>query len=435
MNDPRLKRRFDKLNSKHAVIMVGGKCLIMNEVIDPQKGRWDINFSTVQDFHNRYRHKVHRVVAKNGNMEYKQLTKLWFESPLRRMYDGVVFDPKTNPKSYYNFYRGLAIQPRKGKWYNFEYHIYEVISNRDWDIYKWIRSWMARIVQEPGGERPGTSIVMRGPQGAGKGCFANIFGELFGAHFLPISNPDHLTGRFNQHLLQCLVAFLDEGFWSGNRRASAAVKQLITQPEIISEGKFRDPIKVANHVNLIIASNNDWVVPAGNQERRFCVLDVSSSRIRDSAYFSEIHKQMKNGGLEAMLYDLMEMDISGADLRKIPKTDALFDQIARSFSLLQRFWFECLTQGQVGRNTLWSSSLPKEEVYGAYCQYCSLKNKGPWDSAYFWKELRKLCKIEDYRPRKGNPKRPPYCKLPSLREVREQFSRHVGMEIPWQDYQ
>jgi len=164
------------------------------------------------------------------------------------------------------------------------------------------------------------------------------------------------------------LAFLDEGFWAGNLKDSAGtLKSLITEPEIFIEQKYKDAIKVTNHVNLIIASNDDWIVPAGMLERRFCVLDVSRARIGDRQYFNSIYDQMKNGGLEAMLYDLLHLDISNVDLRAIPKTGALFEQIAQSFDSVKRFWFESLAKGCVdGQGSSWKTLIIKAELYEAY---------------------------------------------------------------------
>ncbi len=57
-------------------------------------------------------------------------------------------------------------------------------------------------------------------------------------------------------------------------------------------------------VHLIVASNNERIVNAAPEERRFCMLDLSDARMQDHPYFAAIEDQMKTGGLEAMLYDL-----------------------------------------------------------------------------------------------------------------------------------
>ena len=62
---------------------------------------------------------------------------------------------------------------------------------------------MANLVQHPG--QPGeVAIVMRGPQGTGKGVFARALGSLVGHHFVPVSHPRHLKGNFNAHLEDAL---------------------------------------------------------------------------------------------------------------------------------------------------------------------------------------------------------------------------------------
>jgi hypothetical protein len=39
-----------------------------------------------------------------------------------------------------------------------------------------------------------------------------------------------------------------------------------------------------------MASNNDWVIPAGPDARRFFVLNVSDARKQDFSYFEKINK-------------------------------------------------------------------------------------------------------------------------------------------------
>jgi hypothetical protein len=63
---------------------------------------------------------------------------------------------------------------------------------------------------------------------------------------------------------------------------------------------------VKNFIRLIVASNNDWVVPAGLEERRFFVLDISDKYMQNHEYFKKLFDQMDNGGREAMLHDLLQ---------------------------------------------------------------------------------------------------------------------------------
>ena len=59
-----------------------------------------------------------------------------------------------------------------------------------------------------------------------------------------------------------------------------------------------------------------------------------------------------------MLYDLLEMDLSGVDLRTIPRTGALFDQIVHTMSTAHKFWFERLRAGTLlDEHREWESRL------------------------------------------------------------------------------
>ena len=58
----------EELNQIHAVIMIGGTCRILNEFTDPTWNRPEINFSTVNDFYNRYSNRKIMVPGKRkGN--------------------------------------------------------------------------------------------------------------------------------------------------------------------------------------------------------------------------------------------------------------------------------------------------------------------------------------------------------------------------------
>ncbi len=249
-------------------------------------------------------------------------------------------------------------------------HLKEVIAGDDESIYKYLLAWMADLVQNPGGKRVGTSIVMRGKQGVGKGAFTSQLGEIFGSHFLHITNPAHIVNRFNQHLKDALLVFIDEGFWAGDKAAEGVLKGMVTEKYFMCEPKGKDAFPVENHVHLIIASNNSWVVPAGFEERRFMVLDVSDKYAGCMQYFTALFNQMDNGGREAMLYDLLRMDYSDVNLRVIPRTKALFDQIMHTASPLKKFWHVCLYNGTLIDN-MWRLEVPTQKLYEAYLEFAN----------------------------------------------------------------
>jgi hypothetical protein len=155
---------------------------------------------------------------------------------------------------------------------------------------------------------------------------------IAGAHGLTVSSPAQFAGRFNAHLRSVAFLFADEAFWPGHREAEGVLKQLVTEPVIAFEGKGADIVPGRNLIHLMMASNNDWVVPAGLDARRFAVFDVADTRRNDKAFFTALNAQLTSGGLAAMLHDLLEMNIKGwHPSRGIPKTQALAEQ--KAFSL------------------------------------------------------------------------------------------------------
>ena len=170
------------------------------------------------------------------------VAKLWVESPHRREYEGIVFAPGREEEDYFNLWAGFAVKPEKGDWSRLRTHILEVICDGNKEHFEYLMAWMARIVQDPGGERPGVAVVLRGERGCGKGTFVTTYGRIFGVHFLPIQNQALFHGRFNAHFKNCILAFIDEAIWAGDRAAEGMVKALITEKTITCEAKFKDPL-------------------------------------------------------------------------------------------------------------------------------------------------------------------------------------------------
>ena len=154
-------------------------------------------------------------------------------------------------------------------------------------------------------------------------------------------------GNFNAHLQDAVVIFADEAFGTSSRSGEGVLKMLITEPHIPIERKGRDVVFVKNCAGVIVASNQAWVVPAGLDERRFCVLDVSGVRAQDHQYFSGLLAQMDAGGREAMLFDLQHFDLEDVDLRKVPATAALHEQKLFSMRLHERWWYQKLRDGHL----------------------------------------------------------------------------------------
>jgi len=432
-----LNMQIDELNKIYSVTMIGGDTVVMNEFVDPSTEKKDIKFLSFQSFKNKFLNKkIIDPYRTKTSKKYRDIGSLWLESKRRREYEQCVFDPgnKCDTKKYFNLFRGFTVKPVKGSWEELRNHIFEVICNGDRNMYHWIMCWIARIIQAPGDERPGTAIVLKGEQGCGKGCFVNALGSLMFNHFLAVHQPKHLIGNFNSHLKDALLVFADEVTWGGDKQAEGILKSLITEPYFMVEQKNKDALRVKSHVNLIISSNNDWVIPAGLQERRFCTLSVQNTKVGNRRYFNKMFERMyKKGGLEAMMYDLLNYDISNVDLRTIPKTEELLQQIINTMHPVHRFWYDRLQFGSLNYyEESWVKMVEQAKLYEEYINFCDtvhISYKLPLNQ--FSRKLNEVCpEIKKIRPLYEG-KQTPHYEIPDLETCRFIFEDIVDIKVSW----
>lgn len=362
------------LNEKHAVIHdMGGKCRIISETMDysVKPPRPKISKQSFEDFRNRYMNQ--RVaVGKNdkGEAIYMSAGKWWLLHPLRREYTTLVFAPDREIEGAYNLWKGFACEAIPGSNHEpFLNHLRDVVCSGNEEHYDYLIKWMARGVQAPNVQGE-VAFVMRGNRGAGKGTVATIYGSLWGRHFLHLSSAKHLVGQFNAHLRDCVFLFADEAFFAGDRAHESSLKTIITEDTQMIEPKGVDAELVPNYLHLMMSSNQDWVVPAGFDERRFFVLDVNEEHKQDTKYFGEIKRAIDNGGRESLLHYLLTLDISDFNVREVPQTGALQAQKIYSMSLEEAWWMERLTDGRTTTHLAgWDEALLKSDLYADYIRF------------------------------------------------------------------
>jgi len=418
----------DGFNKEYAIVNVAGKTFVMNEFINPVFKHPSYTLSTIEDFKSKYWN------LKLGN--FNPYTKIWLEHENRRQYKGIIFSPNEDIEDYYNLWQGYPFEPKRGNWSLFRDHIKKNICNNDKESYTWLMCWLSRIIQDPGADNlPGACVILQGEQGTGKSFFVERFGELFGEHFLNIIDQKRLTGRFNKQLENKLLVFADEAFWAGDKKSSGIIRGIITGLTLIIEEKYVPVYKAVNRVNLIIASNKDWVVPAGIKERRFSVFKVGDKNRNDTSYFNSIKEQLENGGYEAMFYDLLEWDYKQVNLRVNLKNTHLYEQKIYEMSDIEKWWFDCLMSGDLfddfdeyEKDKGWRT----QDLWNMYIEFCKTIGSKYRDSAsVFVKKLKKMCKtIKHYRP-SGEPRR---LILPNLKDAQNLFDEYIGMETNWNEW-
>ena len=344
----------ERLNEKYALVLMGAQAVIYVEnpgapLEDQQR------FLKPEGFNLWFANRITEVPAADGKIKAVSWAKAWLSDRRRRQYEGVEFhpDPKDAPGTdgYLNLWQGFAYEPKakRNGYAILRDHLLNNICGGDERLYAWVFGFFADIVQRPR-QKPGVALVLRGKMGTGKSKVGEIMGALYPRHYFLVDDPRYVTGNFNAHMASCLLLQADEAVWAGDKAAEGRLKGLVTSPIQQIEAKGIDPIRIKNHVRIMMTSNEDWVVPAGKDERRFCVLDVDPRCAQNNDYFREMDEEMEAGGYEALLHDLLHFDLGNVNLRVIPKTHALLEQKLRSLDSVESWLYAALARGSSTRH-------------------------------------------------------------------------------------
>jgi len=417
-----------ELNKDHAFINSHhGKAKVLCESFNA-KGEPEIYYYLIGDFHT-IKANLLPIPIKGGSPNKPKpmaASQAWIHSPNRRSYQSVVFDPSTeerNVKGHYNLWHGFGVKPKKGDWSLMEKHIVSVMAKDNVDSAAYITMWLAWAVQNPN-KQAESALVFKGKRGSGKGSLGNTLMKLFGQHAIHLSNTHLLTGRFSRHFESCAFVFADEAIWAGDKAAEQQLKRMITEPTLAIEGKNRDAFMAPNYLKIMMASNEEWVAPVGPDERRFAAFNVSPDRVKDEAYFGALYAQLENGGYEAMLYDLLKMDLEDWHPRQnIPDTEALREQALRSLSPELKWLLTLLEEGKlpsiggISRDREPSVSNMNVLLEEARKAIGRKKEVGDQDIATF---------LKDWGAAKKHTNAGNVWKFPALSVMRAEFDRRYG---------
>ena len=267
---------------------------------------------------------------------YSKAVRRFIYNPKKPFYpNGFYFDPTTTnwENGAINLWTGWAITPNAKPWPTIEYHLRDVLASGDEEHYRYILNWGAFYVQNPD-RAAEVALVFRGSKGVGKGMLGRALCSLAPAHSIQVSHSSQVTGRFNEHMHQTIMFFADEAFWAGDKAGEGQLKRMITEDTLVIEGKNKKIIKARNLLHIIIASNEDWVVPSSKGERRYAIFGVSDQMKGKEAYFKRLAEAYSGEEMQGFLHYLLNIDLGDWHPRSnVPVTAALFEQAEISEAL------------------------------------------------------------------------------------------------------
>ena len=368
------------------------------------------------------------------------LVDTWLESPMRRTYaSGLTFLPEVDTVSSYNLWRGWSYEPVDGDvspWLDF---VTNVVADGNASHANYIISWAAQMVQQPT-NKVGVGLVLRGRKGTGKTKFGELLGGLVKAHHQIVSRAEHVTGNFNRHLEDTLLLQADEAYWAGAKSSEGALKDLLTNDTITIERKGVDAYTAPNYTRVLFTSNDDFVVPASLDERRFAVFDVGLSQQQNSNYFSSLDNWYNTGGASHLLHYLKNFDLSTCNVRVVPQTEALQDQKLETLDSVNQWLYNCLQAGEFRHQSVGGSVIyfdgeaSKVELYDIYCS--SLRNDRfvqPVKENKFWKQMASYSCVKKGKYKRSGDHRFQMMNISSLEAARSDFDTVNALGVKWVD--
>ena len=429
---------FAEINREYALIKQG--CFILQETTD-EEGNRIIERLPISDFHNWFANKPWAT----GKEKPRPISQHWMEWSGRRQYDAVTFMPgKDMGPRWYNLWQGFSVEPAKGKASHpsldlFLEHALKNVCGNDPKLFHWLMGFFAHMIQRPW-EKPLVALAFKGKKGTGKNALVERVGHLIGVHFLVATSERYLVGNFNSHLEHNLCLVLNEATWAGDKKTEGILKGLITENKMLIEHKGKEARNKQNVSRIILLGNEDWVVPASQEERRFAVFNVGEERMQDKPFFIAMREGMEQGGYSHLLRYLLDFDLSTVDINDAPKTQGLVEQKHASLEIVEEWWLNCLMSGEVLGSDFggeWPDSANTNRLRDACQRWAGKRNvKGrmPSDIA-FGKTLRRVA--PSFKSKKARPDKPGDTSYaffsPGLERLRADWVKFIGGEVEWPD--
>lgn len=238
--------------------------------------------------------------------------RMWMNSEKRRIvkHDEVVFDPsgECGPQCV-NLWGGLAIEPKAGAWRPI-LDLLNHLCDENEEVSDWILNWVAYPLQKLGAKVP-TAVIMHGDEGSGKNLFWDVVRDLYGEHGT-IVGQDELEDKFNEWISQKCFVIGDEVLSRQEmRHLKGKLKAMISGTFVQINPKGLTRRKEANHMNLVLLSNELQPAALDASDRRMCVVWTPPKRER--TFYGEVYKCLSEGGREAFLDALLKRDLSAFD--------------------------------------------------------------------------------------------------------------------------
>lgn len=373
-----------------------------------------------------------KLTAEFAHTDKAKLVQRFLNDAATTLYKGIEFNPQDTTEGMLNLWVGATITPKQGSWSKIYSLLHDVLCGGRETEYQYLIKYLAHALQMPW-EKPGVMITMIGGQGTGKGTFARILQKIWSATYLHTNNIKQVVGDFNGSLERSFIVFLDEALFAGDRASSDRLKSIVTEQTISIAEKYQ-PSRQINSVHRIFAATNaDWFKSVERDDRRDFVLRVSNERKGDTKFWNEVNSEIAGDGVNALVYDLLQMDLSGFNVRAKPNTRELSEQKIQSLDKFPRWWHDCLWRGYV--STIEQDWKPFIATQGLVAEFDEATKGARVYNRMTARDvaahMRKLCPSAQPNQISEKYHRTRGWILPDLEIARKEFESFIGDSLDW----
>ena len=316
--------------------------LMVEELLD----RFALVYEMPETVFDAQEHKLVPLSSMRNLCTSRMTHRSWMESAAKRIVRSVEvgFDPAgTDPAIHCNLWGGWPTTPKEGECSELLDLLYFLCSqerNPD-EVFAWTMKWLAYPVQYPGTKMK-TALVFHGPQGSGKNMFFEAVKAIYG-EYGRIIDQAAVEDKFNDWASRKLFLIADEVVARAELyHIKNKLKGLITGDTIRINPKNVGAYEEANHVNMVILSNEVMPAILERDDRRHLV--VWTPEKMEPARYEAIKIEIESGGIAALHDHLLRLPLGDFKPWTLPPmTNAKRELIDASMGSSERFvrdWVE-----------------------------------------------------------------------------------------------
>lgn len=249
---------------------------------------------------------------------------LWKADPTRRVIKSLSLAPSENSEV---FTIPIQLQYMKGESSDIDVSLFNqlvsIVCSHKQPLIDYTLNWLAHLLQKPY-DLPGVGLIFTGSKGVGKDTLWDFFmihviGELYSFNY---SDTKMFFEKHDCNLMNKFLIKLEEADSKICLENANVLKGRITSSSIIFNPKNSKSVKAENFTRTVMTTNGTCPVETSNGERRFVVIPCSNEKKGDRDFWNIIRETMFNDAFgRAVAKMLLQKDLTGFDVRKLPEND------------------------------------------------------------------------------------------------------------------